>query len=166
MPRYAKKGCTRADIIEKMLDQLKADGGYDEDMDETDSEQVIQQWLYNCVAYSDMNPQIEKDLSKLEFDWENSEEDFESQKYGKLPDGTSIIWCFAGGDWEFPIHFAVYIDDKDHLRAYMPLDGNVYCPKCKCAYGSCEDAEHEPEEEPTPDWEKMYAAACKRIETR
>ena len=49
----------------------------------------------------------------------NSEEDFESQKYGKLPDGTSIIWCFAGGDWEFPIHFAVYIDDKDHLRAYI-----------------------------------------------
>ena len=51
-----------------MLDQLKEDGGYDEDLDETDSGQVIEEWLHNCVAYSDMNPQIDKDLSKIEFD--------------------------------------------------------------------------------------------------
>ena len=129
MPRYAKKGSTREDILEKMLDQLKESGDYDpNEIDENDDEQVIHEWLYNCVAYSDMNPQIEKDLSKVEFDWENTDEAFESKEHGKLPDGTALIWCFAGGDWEFPIHFAVYIDDKDHLRAYMPLDGNPCSP--------------------------------------
>ena len=74
-----------------------------------------------------------------------------------------------------PVQFALYLDPKNKVRAYVPSDGNVYCHKCKCAIGSCEcdDEDTEEQEEYDDDWyqnhlnfEQMYQDVCNRIETK
>lgn len=171
MARYAKKGSTRQDIIEKMLEFIRNDQEIDpEDFDATDEDQIICQYL-SSMAYSDS--QARKDLEKIDFDFENCEGATEGSRV--LPDGTAIVWCWAGGDWEYPVHFVVYLDPSDKLRAYIPSDGNIYCHTCKCACGTC--GEYEPcanqewsdkmlDEQPDPDWSKMQADVVKRIQTK
>lgn len=173
MPRFAKKGTTKQDILEKMIEFIKKDECFDpDDFDETDREQVIEKYLY-YMAYSDSKTR--DDLDKIDFDFENCGEiekfnDANLVQHSKLSDGTAIIWCFAGGDWEYPINFVIYLDDKNKLRGYIPSDGNIYCHKCKCAYGTCECDEAESDrildEQPDPDYAKMYADVCNRIQTK
>jgi hypothetical protein len=98
-------------------------------------------------------PKIEKDLSKVNFDFENYnlgkadpmyEEEYDSDfngycgypcGYEILPNGLPVLFVNAGGDWENPICFVIYYDGKE-LRAYIPSDGNIWNKKEKCAYGS------------------------------
>lgn len=175
MPRYAKKGTTKKDIYAQMYNKLKKTDNFDEeDFDENDVD-TFAEAFFDCVAYGDNSP-ILKDLSKINFDWENSgvceeNEDVNFKNKTSLSDGTEFIWCFAGGDWECPVFFVLYIDDKNKLRGYIPSDGNIYCHTCKCAYGSCEcDDQTENDkmidEQPDPDWSAMYADVCNRIQTK
>lgn len=48
----------------------------------------------------------------------------------------SFVGCLAGGDWELPVFFIVYYDDKEKLRAYVPKEGNVYNKENMIAYGN------------------------------
>lgn len=91
-------------------------------------------------------PIVMKDLSKVNFDMENigfvgefnmhGTEDIEQfEMLGSFP----VAWVSAGGDWEAPLVFVLYIGDKNELRAYIPKNGNAYNHKEKCAYGSEED---------------------------
>lgn len=184
MPRFAKKGSTRQEIFDIIrADLIKADEAedlFEEDtftMKDTSRAKTIQgdivsTWLSNCVAYSDMNRTLQKDLAKVSFDWENAEEAWCDKLPDHLPDGTALLWCYAGGDWELPVHFVIYIDPSNKLRAYIPSDGNLYCHHCKTAWGSCEcekgeeEIEQRGEEEPLPEWDKMYADACNRIQIK
>jgi len=51
--------------------------------------------------------------------------------------GTIIALCCAGGDWETPVYFAIYIEkDRKRLRAYVPTIGNQFDFYCKTAFGS------------------------------
>lgn len=93
---------------------------------------------------------MEKDLSKIKFDFEN----YEYGEYGYmnypcgyevLENGLPVLFVNAGGDWETPICFIIYWDGSD-LRAYIPNNGNVYNRKEKCAYGSENDPEAYEEE--------------------
>ena len=58
-----------------------------------------------------------------------------------LENGLPVLFVNAGGDWECPVCFCIYWDEKK-LRAYIPTDGNIFNKKEKCAYGS----EDEPDE--------------------
>ena len=102
---------------------------------------------------------IEKDLSKINFDWENYEYEtgsgFSSYPcgYEVLSNKLPVLFVNAGGDWEFPICFIIYWDGNK-LRGYIPEEGNVFNKKQRCAYGSEDDGEVDLEditEEPNVD---------------
>jgi hypothetical protein len=93
---------------------------------------------------------IEKDLLKVQFDFENSyykTEDTEQWGFDIGPtqiDELSYIACVAGGDWEYPIYFIIYLDqDNKTLRAYIPSEGNPYNKTTKKAFGNDEEADSE-----------------------
>lgn len=100
----------------------------------------ISYMVFSCCDFF----QTMKDLQKIQFDFENLDigrpdgSDNCSVESAAFEDigGTNVLWVTAGGDWECPIAFVLYFDDKDALRAYIPEDGNVYCHHCKAAYGN------------------------------
>lgn len=85
---------------------------------------------------------IEKDLSKVNFDFENYTSFEDTKGYSTYPVGYyeiepnfHIFFVNFGGDWEYPICAIYYWGDKK-LRAYIPKDGNAWNKKERCAYGS------------------------------
>ncbi len=93
-----------------------------------------------------------KDL-KVQFDFENYEMQEESHRqainellgYKTLSNGLNILGITAGGDWEFPVYFLLYISEKDKIRAYIPRMGNTYNRKTMEAHGNGEDDDDEPQ---------------------
>lgn len=190
MARFAKKGSTKTDILEQMFKEIHnhEDAEYhsvgDKDLNEytqfseispSDYEELIDAYVEIRVAY-DASAPANKDVKKIDFDFENSGAttefyDKDIDKHSQLTDGTAIVWAYAGGDWEFPVQFILYLDPKNKIRAYIPSDGNVYCHKCKCAYGTCE-CEDSPEEfdddfyEQMIDFDKMMVDINSRIQTK
>jgi hypothetical protein len=181
MPRFAKKNSTRIDILKKMFSELKKNHESEcveineveikdipdfESLKEDDYNELIESYLYE-VAYNDKLPAF-KDVRKINFDFENCFVDEEAAKadLNHLQDGTALLWAYAGGDWEMPVAFVLYLDPNNKIRGYVPSDGNVYCHECKTAWGSCDCGSEEPEEEPEFDYPKMYADVCNRIQTK
>ena len=78
----------------------------------------------------------------------------------------AILLCWGGGDWECPLFFILYLDNKNHLRGYIPNKGNTFNLKYKSAYGNNEDY---PEDDETvdlrfkPDFEMMIKDIQDRI---
>ena len=100
-------------------------------------------------------PKVKKDLSKIDVDFENVMSISEwGKEGGDGPDNSPtekvfdeiemltdvegkqfpVEWCLCGGDWQLPVLFVVYLDHENHLRAYIPSDGNTYDRKTKAAY--------------------------------
>lgn len=81
-------------------------------------------------------------LTKVKFDWENSyiynieDPDFENQCKFREVFGTTILLTYAGGDWEYPVSFILYIDDKGRLKGFIPNAGNTYNKDIKQAFGN------------------------------
>lgn len=78
---------------------------------------------------------------KVDFDTENMCTPFDIDPFGDgvgfhQLDGFAIAMCAAGGDWEIPVQFCLYIDDKDKVRLYIPTDGNTFNPYTMTAFGS------------------------------
>lgn len=109
--------------------------------------------LYNTVVYSE---KVLDDLSKVDVDCENCEyigecrlpgiegmEQFEVLNSGD--EAFPIVWCACGGDWELPLAFVLYIDDKDRIRGYIPSDGNAYDHIRNCAYTNEDEGAGEPD---------------------
>lgn len=190
MARFAKKGSTKTDILEQMFKEIHnhEDAEYhsvgDKKLNEytqfseispSDYKELIDAYVKIRVAY-DASAPANKDVKKIDFDFENSGAttefyDKDIDKHSQLTDGTAIVWAYAGGDWEFPVQFILYLDPKNKIRAYIPSDGNVYCHKCKCAYGTCE-CEDSPEEfdddfyEQMIDFDKMMVDINNRIQIK
>lgn len=87
-----------------------------------------------------------KDL-KVEFDTENFESglDYKGERskfmgFHTLDNGLTFCGMYAGGDWEYPVHWIVYWDGKK-LRGYIPTEGNPYNTDTKRAYGNDEKAD-------------------------
>ena len=111
--------------------------------------------LYDVVEL----PKVKKDLSKIDVDFENvmsieewAEETSQSQRIfheiEMLMDVNGkqfpVAWCLCGGDWQLPLLFVVYLDQTNHLRGYIPSDGNPYDHEHKRAWeGDDEGAEEE-----------------------
>jgi hypothetical protein len=85
---------------------------------------------------------VASDLKKVHFDFENfdyeSENDERTSHLGPQQiDDFVFIGCAAGGDWEFPVYFIVYLDQNGKtLRAYVPENGNAWNRTTKQAYGN------------------------------
>ena len=110
-----------------ILSKLKKKIG-DEDYD-TESENNYDWILYEAI---EALPKLQKDLSKISFDFENYEID---PNVHLTIFGVPYLRCFAGGDWEIPIRFFIYFDGKD-LRGYIPTKGNTFNRKTKEALGN------------------------------
>jgi hypothetical protein len=78
---------------------------------------------------------IYKDLSKVEFEWENCDkvDDHGDNGYIEPVEGLHTQLMYVGGDGEMPIHFALYWDGKE-LRAYVPSKGNPWDKEEKIAW--------------------------------
>ena len=128
MPRYAKQNIT----VKDLEDKINKAGG-------------ISEVLYTSNVLND--------LEKIEFDLENFTnigEEFEmpgfQPGFDTLSNGVGVLWIGAGGDWEFPIAFCLYIGNGGEIRAYIPKNGNCYNFKTKKAFGNddtCENIEEE-----------------------
>jgi hypothetical protein len=114
--------------------------------------------------YDNLSKKIRKDLSKINFDFENVTRFDETKGYvdGKYPvgyreiaPGFHIYFVNAGGDWEWPICFIFYLGSKGKLRAYIPEDGNAWNKEEKCAYGSDEKGDGDTDRDAEISEEKM-----------
>lgn len=99
-----------------------------------------------------MSGKLSQDLKKVQFDFENYTIDICS----KIGDGwhgvrqeyvkggyLSMLCCSAGGDWEYPVNFIIYLDkDNRTLRGYVPKAGNTWNYKTKEAFGNDEDEDY------------------------
>lgn len=96
------------------------------------------------------NP-ADDDISSVNFDTENMEEFGTEYSYNHLPglknldgyemlgEGDSafpVLWVAAGGDWELPLVFILFIGEDGKLHGYVPEDGNAYNHEKKSAYGN------------------------------
>jgi hypothetical protein len=104
---------------------------------------------YNSLLYSSVfqilceDRQIQNDLSKITFDFENldvEDEAYENTGFHTLDNGFSFLFGMASGDWECAIGFIIYWDGKK-LRGYIPTLGNTFNLKKKCAFGSEDDGD-------------------------
>lgn len=91
-----------------------------------------------------------EDLSKVNFDFENcSCTTGEYPMYGDLLGYNKIgnfefCGCAAGGDWEYPVFFLVYLDkDGKTLRGFVPKEGNAWNYDTKEALGNDEEVDAE-----------------------
>lgn len=95
-----------------------------------------------------------KDLSKVNFDFENYYYSHIDEEIGGAIGflGYRRIWVqngflsyigwSAGGDWEYPVYFLIYLDkDGETFRAYIPKEGNVWNYDTKSAFGNDEEAD-------------------------
>ncbi|RDJ34980.1 MAG: hypothetical protein DWQ19_09100 [Crenarchaeota archaeon] len=118
---------------------------------------------FHDFLYSDSK--AVKDIQKIQFDYENWEEEEAFQDELKklvgihtLPNGMTFWGAQAGGDWEHPVFFILYWDGKE-IRGYVPKEGNVYNLKEKSAFGNNEEAD----EAGNFDADKLIADVQKRI---
>lgn len=99
------------------------------------------------------NIDFERD-SKINFDFENVLLGWNHATYDPIRsssietiivDGKEIpfIKGYAGGDWENPVAFIIYLSNKGELRMYVPRKGNVFNRDTKEAFGNDEDADEE-----------------------
>lgn len=92
---------------------------------------------------------IGEGLKRVSFDFENYEYTHGSyigqfrnllgpRYFGKVP----AVGCAAGGDWEYPVFFIVYVDnDGVTLRSYIPKNGNTWNYDTDSAFGNDEKAD-------------------------
>jgi len=139
MPRYAKSGTTKEKLTEAIM-KFYDEEEYDDDED-ADDEEKFEYALKNAL-YSKV---VRKDLSKIEFDFENitvKTDEFDMRGFVAGFDTVhdfAILWVGAGGDWEQPLAFCLYLDNKNKLRGYIPTNGNFFDVEHKAAWGNYDD---------------------------
>ena len=114
IPRFAKKGSTRLDILNKMYDELMSDplvkpkqlaldyctcqhtiGSYPNfaSIPSVYYNALVEHYVYERCAYNNNVP-AHKDLRKVNFDFENHEVDESDPSlaiHSRFPDGTDMI---------------------------------------------------------------------------
>lgn len=110
------------------------------------------------AGYSDIFELFTEDPCKIDvykdaainFDLENISEGWNTEPstpfticYINVDEKRKIpfIKGYAGGDWEQPVGFIVYLSDKGKLRLYTPRRGNIFNANTKEAINNDEDAD-------------------------
>ena len=111
----------------------------------------------------EVSKSIDKDLSKINFSWENYTSFEDKQGFCNYPIGYKemksdfhVFFAAAGGDWEIPVCYIFYWGDGE-LRAYIPKDGNLWNKKEKCAYGSEDEEPMDDDDDQNEIIEKEYS---------
>lgn len=154
MSRLAKRNVSREELFQRMFKGI-CFKGFREDIFEIiknsdDYENIIEEYELELEPSELLyQSKIRKDLSKVDFSPENisfnsneffsSLTDINEYKIITLENGLTFCLCCAGGDWETPVYFIIYIDNENYLRAYIPSHGNTYDLKTKEAYRSDDD---------------------------
>lgn len=93
---------------------------------------------------------LSKDLEKVKFDfencgWVNGEYPMYHYLMGYNKIGNiEFCGCAAGGDWEYPVFFIVYLDqDGKTLRGFIPKEGNAWNYNTNKALGNDSQADLE-----------------------
>jgi hypothetical protein len=142
MPKARRKACSTKRVNPSQLLEM---------FHEKFGGKGISPYEFDCLG-----PKFQSDLDKVQFDFENYSYDHEEfgAECSILGPRTfwtrspltqfSLIGWSAGGDWEYPIKFIVYLDqDGKTFRAYIPKEGNVWNYKDKAAIGNDEDTDCE-----------------------
>lgn len=90
---------------------------------------------------------LENDYADVDFDFENFTDDPEEPfsmpgyelGYDELSNGIPVLWCAAGGDWEMPVAFCMYLGEDGKIHAYVPKDGNSFNKETNMAFGNDPD---------------------------
>jgi len=155
MPRTYSKKITKEELAQLMVDSVKnqsheAEEAFLEELVELGDKikspfDIFEKSYHFQALITTVSDDVEKDLYKVQFDWENFEFD---DKSSNVNDNTllgfhtindlTFLGCYAGGDWEHPVFFIIYYDGKK-LRAYIPTDGNPWNTDTKSAYGNHKD---------------------------
>lgn len=121
MPRFAKGNLTISDLKKKIKSFNEGEG---------DPYMVIEESL-----------RVQQDLEKISVDFENTDyigefdmPGTEDLKKFEMLNGVPVAWCAAGGDWQLPFVFILYIGAKGEMRGYIPSKGNAFDHVNKCAY--------------------------------
>jgi hypothetical protein len=170
MPRYFEP-ISKKDLVDKIAKYNTLPGN----CNHGDKEVAVLHFDW-VGELGEITPQIKKDLSKVEFDFENTEygkehnhirfnpitgkSEYEdepmqipSNKFlglQTLDNGLTFLGVVAGGDWETPLGFIIYWDGKK-LRAYIPKDGNPWNTDTKMAYGNNCEGQYENGDDSTCD---------------
>ena len=143
LPHKGRKANTNIKQFESILNNI-LNKYKDEYFDYNFLECIIYENYINC----DKDRSIYFDFENIANFWDDNKEHFYINKYNmelinidnkQVP----IICAYAGGDWEEPVYFIVYLDDKNKLRMYVPKCGNVYNNLTKEALGNDEDLDEQ-----------------------
>jgi hypothetical protein len=116
----------------------------------------IDKRFFHSDGYFDITPCLSdliiKDLH-VDFSWENTtitkEKGAPYCGYQSIGD-FDFFGILAGGDWEMPIFFLLYLDRKKRIRAFVPDKGQEWNRKTRMVYGNHVD---DPDvDEFNPDW--------------
>ena len=110
------------------------------DMTIEDLQNIV--WKYDGLHYALYENPADDDISSVNFDTENMEQFGTEYSYNHLPglenldgyemlgkEGESafpVLWVAAGGDWELPLVFILFIGEDGKLHGYVPEDGKAY----------------------------------------
>ena len=91
-------------------------------------------WIYSTDVINDLN-KIKFGKSNIDSGWGELDAPGFRPGFDELDEenGLTVVWAAACGRGEWPVAFAVYVDNHKHLRAYIPEKGNVFDAKNKCA---------------------------------
>ncbi|MNM47666.1 hypothetical protein D3C81_586380 [compost metagenome] len=104
---------------------------YEELSNVKDIKEIVYHLIYGII------PEFE-----IEFDLENVELDEDDDNLGVQTIGDfNYIGIIAGGDWENPVFFILFIDETGKIAGYVPEDGNIYNKKLKSAFGNNHERE-------------------------
>lgn len=139
MPRFAQT--LPLDAVKRRLFERLRSQRYAADQDPTLLPFDWSDLLYNVRFEPGFQAVFRKDLSKVGFDLEN----IGTARWGTGPfvmvNGVPMLFAWAGGDWEWPVHFVLYVDPQHQVRGYVPQDGNRYNRATKQAYGNDDEAD-------------------------
>jgi hypothetical protein len=141
MARYARG--VQLEHFKKMLYKKISKNLYSEDLIELgDWNSAKFNWaklLHSVINEDPFYTIRQKDLKKVIFSFDNIIFRQEDQLMGFHQIGElSFLGLSAGGSWEWPVHFILYVNEKNQIRGYIPENGNLYNKKTASAYGNHE----------------------------
>ena len=153
LPTKGRKAlaCSEEELLETITKQLKKELAKEDYMDKDEIEEGVKEGWALTSAGSTMDKiykdtDIDFDLENCFYGWDcDGEPTLEEAITSVNIDGKAVpyIPMMAGGDWEAPVYFIAYLDDKKKIRFYSPKPGNVFNPKTKEAFGNDDEADED-----------------------
>lgn len=133
MPRLAEPNATKEQIVQLIKDW--------KDVEDRKSWEEFEWEYHTPEIIPEKDFKIKFDFENFEAPWQNDYDAEEEYIVGWYEiNGTTVALCYACGDWEYPVYFAVYLErGGKKLRAYVPTVGNCFNVYLKVALGSEEE---------------------------